>query len=53
MIRVNGDGDTAFGVAIRLRLLDDQAPLTEDTIEATRQAVLSQLTKQLGARLRS
>ena len=40
-------------VAIRLRLLDDQAPLTEDTIEATRQAVLSQLTKQLGARLRS
>ncbi len=40
-------------LALRLELLDDEATLTEDRIDATVQAVLDALSARLGARLRT
>jgi phenylalanyl-tRNA synthetase beta chain len=40
-------------LAVRLTLNSDEATLTEPQIEAVVQAVLSQLSTQVGARLRA
>ena len=40
-------------LALRLELLDDETPLTDDRIDAAVQAVLETLTARLGARLRA
>ncbi len=45
--------DDEKSIAIRLVLQNDQAALTEDAIEAARQAVLTQLAGSVSARLRA
>ncbi|WP_111876874.1 phenylalanine--tRNA ligase subunit beta [Paracidovorax anthurii] len=59
-MRSGKDGEVTAGglasgeksLAVRLSLSDDAATLTDGEVEASLQAVLNQLTQQLGARLR-
>ena len=48
-----GLGEGEKSLAVRLTLNGEEATLTEEQIEAAVQAVLGQLTRQLGARLRA
>lgn len=45
-------GEGQHSVALRLELLDDEATLTDERIEAARQAVIASLSQRAGARAR-